>query len=292
MAIAVVFMALATRAMGAVNLKPYLQAEVNEVALLTAQANYLQQQGDPLGASVIASYIPDHRMMASQLSAVYQQRGGNPAAVMAQGTPYLGMRQQIIDYDLKAHVKGMDNYSALYRNTTDPVIKQLAAQGQSGAWRHYDSLEISRAATLGTPEAIYTGLLASNALEMAAITDLQTQATQLTAMGDQATANVLLGMVPAHQQQAANLQAAITNFGTGVDIDVANRNRIATLPPVPAMATRAQILAHFQVTNTQFINTYALAINALPPSPLRQVLANGQSVALISLTTLQQLPVV
>jgi len=290
--VAVALMAMATGARSQVNLIPYLQAEVNAVAVHTAQMNCLQQQGDLLGASVIASFIPDHRMMVEQLSAVIRQRGGNPATVTANVTPFLGTRQQIIDNALQVHARSIDSFRTLSQDTTDQSISHIAAVGRSGAWRHYNSLQVARAATLGTPEAIYTGLLASHALEQAAIADLQTQAAQLTALGDQATANILLGMVPSHQQQAANLQATIDTFSTGVQFNIADRERITTLPPLPAHPTRAAILAHFQVNDTQFINTYAIAINALPASPLQQLLVNGQAIALNSLTSLQRLPVV
>jgi len=290
--VAVALMTMATGARSQVNLTPFLQAEVNEIALLTAQMNCLQTHGDQLGAAVIAGYIPDHRMMADQLSAVIRQRGGNPDLVTANITPFLGTRQQVIDHDLQAHARVMDNYRDLGRDSTDQAIKHLAAIGQSGAWRHYNSLDIARAGTVGTPEAIYTGLLASRALEQAAVADLQTQAAQLTALGDQATANVLLGIVPSHQQQMANLQTTIDNFGMNVQFNIENRERIATVPPVPALATRSMIIAHFQVTDTQFVNNYAIAINALPPSPLQRLLVEGQSIALASLTALQRLPVV
>jgi len=289
--VVVALLAPATQAWGVYTpLTSSLQMEVNEVAMLTAQANYLQQQGDQLGAAVVASYIPDHRMMISRLSAAMQQMGGNPSTIVAKGTPFLGTRAQIIDNDLKAYAKAMDHYRDLSRRTSSPVIKQLAAMGRDGAWRHYDSLVVASGATLGTPEAIYASLLASQALEQAAISDLQAQAARLASLGDQTTANVLLGMAPSHQQQAANLQVTTTNFGTP-QFGVANRGRITTIPPVAALDSRAQILAHFQVVNTQFINTYALAINGLPPSPLQRVMADGQTIALTSLTVLQRLPV-
>jgi hypothetical protein len=291
MLVAVALMAMATGARSQ-NLTPYLQAEVNAIASHTAQMNCLQQQGDELGAALIASFIPVHRAMADQLSAVIRQQGGNPALVTVNATPFLGTRQQIIDNSLQAHARAVDSYRELGLNTTDQAIRHLAAMGQGGSWRHYNSLVVARAATLGTPEAIYSGLLASHALEQSAIADLQTQAAQLTALGDQATANVLLGMVPSHQQQAANLLATINTFSTGVQFNIANRERITTLPPVPAHASRAMILAHFRVMDTQFVNTYAIAINALPPSPLQRVMVDGQAIALTALAALQRLPIV
>jgi len=290
--VVVALLAVATQAWAVtISLTPYLQSEVNEVATLTAQANYLQQQGDPLGAAVVASYIPDHQMMITQLSAAIQQQGRNPSSVVAKGTPFLGTRAQIIDHDMKAHVKAMDSYASLARRTSNQQYDYLATTGRSGAWRHYNSLVVARGATLGTQEAIYASLLASQALEQAAINDLQTQAGQLTAQGDPTTANMLAGMIPAHQQQLANLQTMATNFSSGSRISVPDRTRISTLPPVPVLATRAQILAHFQVENTQFINTYALAINGLPPGPLQTAMANGQAIALSSLAALQRLPI-
>ena len=290
--VAVALLAMTTQAFGQrVSLTPYLQAEVNEVAMLTAQANYLQQQGDPLGAAVVASYIPDHQMMITQLSAVIRQEGGNPSRVTAEGRPFLGTRAQIIEHDMRAHARVMDSYERLSRRTTRQQIDHLATLGRSGAWRHYNSLVVARGATLGTPEAIYAGLLASQALEQAAINDLQTHATQLTAMGDPTTANLLSGMIPAHQQQLANLQTMANTFAGGQNIRVDNRTRITTLPPLPVLTARPQILAHFQVVDTQFINTYALAINGLPPGPLQRVMADGQTVALTGLTALQRLPI-
>lgn len=249
--IALVAVLLATQAFGQrISLTPYLQSEVNEVATLTAQANYLQQQGDPLGAAVVASYIPDHQMMITQLSAAIQQQGRNPSSVVAKGTPFLGTRAQIIDHDLKAHAKGMDSYASLTRRTSNQQYDYLATLGRSGAWRHYNSLVVARGATLGTQEAIYASLLASQALEQAAITDLQSHATQLTALGDPTTANLLTGTIPAHQQQLANLQTMASNFSSGTNIRVSDRTRITTLPPLPLLTTRPLILAHFQVENT------------------------------------------
>lgn len=284
-------LAATTQAGGQTSLIPYLQAEVNEVAELTAQVNHLQQQGDALGAAVLASYIPDHRMMITQLSAAIQQQGGDPSNVTAKGTPFLGTRAQIIDHQMRRHAEAMDNYADLARRTTNEQRDFLATLGRSGAWRHYNSLVVARGATLGTPEAIYAGLLASQALEQAAINDLQTHATQLTALGDPTTATLLSGMIQAHQQQLANLQTMANSFASGQNISVDNRTRITTLPPLPVLTTRPLILSHFQVMNTQFINTYALAINGLPPGPLQRVMADGQAVALTGLAALQRLPI-
>lgn len=266
-----------------VNLTPYLQAETNEVAMLLAQANYLQQQGDPLGAAVVASYVPDHQMQIAALTAYMQQHGGMPTAVTAAAVmPVMGTRSQILLADLNGHKQAMDSYARLARNS-DPTIKTLAMMGQNGATRHYESLQVAKGMTDFTPGAIRTATLAALSLEIATVDDLNMQSARLTALGDTTTATMLMNMVAAHQQQVTNLQTLVSRLG-------GNPKDAMTIPLV-ALNSRADIIAHFKVVDTQFVNTYAIALNVLPPSPLAQAFAQVQTLALTSLASLQRLPV-
>ena len=276
-------LAIAAQAARLPNMTSYLQGEVNEVALLTAQSNYLQQQGDPLGAALVASYIPDHQVMIRQWSTFIQQNGGNPSMVQPIMTPVQGTREQILRYDEQAHQQAIDSYRRLARSTSNPTIRGLAALGEGGATRHFNSLEVANSVSTWSTLRLADATMAALALERAAINDLQVQANQLTALGDPTTANLVMSMIPQHQQQAANLQALLVQLG-------GNPNRII-LPPTVVLGSRTDILSHLAITNTQFVNTYAIAINALPPGPLQQVMAQGQSLALTALASLQQLPV-
>jgi hypothetical protein len=258
-----------------VNLTSYLQAEQNEVALLTAQANYLTQQGDPLGAGVLASYIPDHRTQAAQLAAQITAQGGNPVMVPSNAQPFLGTRDAILSHDLNEHQKALASYQNLQRDSTDPAIQQLAMMGLNGASRHFSSLQVAQAATSSSSRTVMTGLLAALTLEQAMTADLQMQAMRLTALGDTTTANTLMSLVPQHQTQAANIANLITQMG-------GNSSR-TTVPQAVALATRDQIIAHESIVNTQLVNTYALPLAGVPTSPLRTIAMQGQSIALAGL---------
>lgn len=270
--------AVTARQQRATNLTPYLQAEVNEIAMLNAQWNYLQQQGDALGAALIASYIPDHQMQANFLSSAIQAQGGNPSSIQPTGTPFLGTRQAIIEHDTQAHQQVIQSYQRL-ASSTDPNIRQLALMGQSGAMRHRSSLIIARAATTGTPVDLQNGLLAALSLERGAVLDLQTQAARLQVLGDTNSATMLLNFVPAHQQQVAAVEALLIQMG--------GNPALATVAPVVALPSRADILQHERVMNMQLVNTYALPIASLPNSPLRNLALAGQQNFLTALTIMQ-----
>jgi len=277
------FLTTAAMAQQQVNLTPYLQAEVNEAAVLRAQANYLQQQGDPLGAAVMASFIPDHQMQIDRLSAVMLSAGGYPSTVQPNVTPTLGTRQQIFQSALEMHTQAIDRYRGLANATNNNVYDQLALLGQNRAMRHAQSLRMANGSTAWTPTSLIDATTAALALERGMVNDLQIQANALAALGDQATAQVLLGMVPQHQQQAANLEVSLRQLGG----DPAH----AVPAPVVALTTRQAILDHFKTANTQMINTYAIAISTMPPGPLRQTLTAGQTQVLTSLASLQRLPI-
>jgi bacterioferritin (cytochrome b1) len=265
------------------NLMPYLQAEVNEIATLSVQSNYLMQQGDPLGASLVASYIPDHQMMVNMLSAAIRAQGGNPGAIQAQAAaPTTGTRLELIRADMAAHQRVIDQYQNLLDTATDPAIRQLATLGLGGASRHFASLNVARGATLGTPEAIASAMLSALTLERMAVNDLQVQAAQLDQLGNQSAATTLRNLIPAHQQQVARLESLVTQLG--------GNPALAIPPPVAPLQTADNILLHQRILDTQFVNTYAMPIAALPPSPLRTAALQGQSIALYALSLLGQQP--
>ena len=196
-----------TRPVNVRDLTPFLQAERNEIALLTAQSNCLQQQGDPLGAALVASYIPDHQMQANALATAIQARGGDPATIVANVTPALGARTDVVEHDITAHQQVARDYQRLAQRTSDTAVRQLALMGQGGAERHLNSLIIARAST-GAASRINEGLIASLALERGAINDLQTQAAQLTALGQTDQANKLTTLIPRKLPKAKNLISA------------------------------------------------------------------------------------
>jgi hypothetical protein len=222
-------------------------------------------------------------MQIAMLSSYMQQHGGiQPAVTPAAVQPITGTRSQILQKDLAAHQKGMNDYASLARSTGDAMLKDLALMGQGGATRHYESLQVARGMTDFTPGSIRTATLSALSLEIATVADLQMQAGRLTALGDQTTASMLLNMVPAHQQQIANLQTMVSQLG-------GNPRDTRTIPVV-ALNTRTDIINHFKTVDTQFVNTYAIALNMLPPSPLAQTFAQAQTLSLTSLASLQQLP--
>ena len=264
-------------------LQPYLQAEINEVAMLNGQATLLQQSGDALGAALIASYVPDHQMQISRITGVIQANGGVVPTMQPTITVPQGTRDVYIAQELTMHHDAINNYNRLARNTTLPVVRTLANLGIAAATTHWNSLMVAQAATLKTPSALNAGVQASLALERTAVADLQAQAAQLTALGDMAGANTLNMAAQAHQQQAANW----TQIANTLNLPT---NNLAVPAPV-TLATRGEILGHERVFNTQLINTYALQIASLPPGPLLSAASGSQQVALLSLTQIGTLPV-
>lgn len=264
-------------------LTPYLQAEVNEVALLTAQSNCLQQQGDPLAAAVVSSYIPDHQMMVCSLTSFIQQRTGRTLSLQPNMTPVLGKNADIFAYDMNQHQAAADAYQRLAQNARDAQLQQLAMLGQSGALRHFHSLRIAQAAVAPTADSNMNSVQSALILENTAISDLQAQATQLNGIGDAQGANLLLSFVPIHQQQAARLCALLTQLG-------GDSQTAAALPVVP-LPTRDMIVAHASTFDTQLVNTYAIQVANLPTGPVQQAMLAGQQGALFALANLEQLPV-
>jgi len=261
-----------------VDLTPYLQAEVNEVATLNAQVNYLQQQADPISAGVVASYIPDHQMMVNLLSAQITAMGGNPTSVVPTGTPFLGTKQAIFNNDMTAHANVVNTYQDLAKNT-DPTINRLAMIGWNGAARHFSSLQFALASTTNTPTSTHDGLFAALILERTAIADLQTQSARLSQLGDTANANKLMALIPRHQTQASMLMTQISQLGWDPATAVA--------PPVVAFDTSNQILTSERIINTQLVNSYAMAIYSQPAnSPLQMAAMQTQPVALAALNSL------
>ncbi len=259
-----------------VNLVPFLQAEVNEVAMLSAQSNHLRQQGDALGADLVASYIPDHQLQISRLQFLL---GPQSMAIQPTEAPFLGTRAQIINHDRVAHSMVQDQYRTLLGQTVGfPVLHQVALLGLNGASRHFDSLTVARAVVEPTPQAQQEGLLAAVRLEKSAVADLLTQSQQLQAQGDFQGADLLLSQVPAHQQQLASLINLAPQYG--VDPTFA----VPTL--VPPLSNPAEIQTAQRVSDIQMASTYALPIALLPPSPERDIALRGQQIALQGLSVI------
>lgn len=262
-----------------ISLTPYLQAELTEIALLTAQSNYLQQHNDPLGAAVVASYVPDHQMQATMLSNAIRAAGGDPTKVKAEsGTPFVGKRLAIVRHDLAQHRQAQNLYLDLMKRATDPETKQLATLGFNGASRHFSSLTVAEAATVKTRTAQLEGLLAALTLERGTIVDLQTQAARLQQLGDQNTATILLNQVPAHQQQVNSLASLVTQMG--------GNPALAVAPPTAALPTRNDILLHQQVLARLFINTYALPATAFPGTAIQTLSLQGQNIQVQTMAAL------
>lgn len=261
------------------DLTRFLQAEVNEIAQLSAQSNYLQQQGDPLGAALVASYIPDHQLQAGLLANEVARLGGNPALITPNVQPVLGTRQQIIDLDIQQHQQASNSYRNFANDTKDPIAQRLAINGQSGAARHFSSLQIAQGAILGTPAGQAQSTIAALTLERSAIANLQVQASSLQQLGDPTTASALLALVPQHQQQADRLQALAVQQG----LDPAR----AVPPTVVGLPSRDMIASAQRTFETQMVNTYAMPIALLPNSSFSQIARLGQQGAL---TVLAQLP--
>jgi hypothetical protein len=261
------------------NLVPYLQAELNGIALLTAQSNYLMQQGDTVGSVLVSSYIPDHQMQASMLAQEIRNRGGDPDTVQANlSTPYLGTRAQILAYDSQQYVQAATSYRRLTKAGTEDS-RMLGMSGLSNAERHFASLQVAHGATIGGPIAVLNGLNYALQLERTAILDIQTQASQLNRMNDPATANRLLSLIPAHQAQAATLESLITRMG-------GNPAAVQTAT-VALLPTRDAIMAHFRSADIQIANTYATQIAGFSSaSPIYVASLQGQRNALTAIAVL------
>ncbi len=261
------------------NLVPYLQAERDEIALLTAQQNYLLQRGDTVGALLVGSYIPDHQMQASLLAQEIRNRGGNPDAVQANvPDPFLGSSMEILAYDSQQHAWVADQYRRLTGvGTADS--RYLAQTGLSGAERHFASLQVALGARDGSPPAVLNSLRYALQLERTAITDIQAQAAYLRRLNDPQTADRLVSLIPAHQQQARQLESLITQMG-GNPASVGT-STIAVLP------TREAILSHMRAMDVQMANTYATHVAGFPStSPLHLAGLQGQRNALTAIAVL------
>ena len=235
---ALALVGVSLQAQPANDLMPFLQSEVNEISLLTAQSNYLQQQGDPLGAALIASYIPDHQMQAQALSTAISAMGGNPATITpTTAAPFLGSRLAVIQYDEKHHQMAIRDYQRFARRTSDPTSRQLAIIGASTASRHFNSLVVAQGGTTGTDRDIRNSLLAAITLEQGSISDLRTQSAQLCQLGNSGAATLLSNQIPAHQQQVITLTSLITQMG-------GNPSRAAAPLPTAALPTSTAILQH------------------------------------------------
>ncbi len=278
-----VLIGTAAQARYRVDINSFLQAEVNEVAELTAQSNWLQSQGDALGAALLASYIPEHQAQIARLAALSQQAGCNACAVQPTVRPTLGSREAIIQRGIFVHRRVGECYRRLARVTGNrTTLHQVALLGQAGAERHFASLHVALAATQGSPTAIRDGLAAALALERASVNDLNAQARALNAQGDTNAANALVNAIPQHQQQIAVLQTQLRQMR-----GIAPRFAVA---PVVTLGSRADILSHVRLMNSQMVNTYAVAISAFPDSPLKSAMLNGQVITLSAMTTLERLP--
>lgn len=272
-----VMLAAAAQAQSTRDMRRFLQTEVNEVALLSAQAADLQQHGDVAGAATLTSYIPDHQVMIAQWSSLLQQRNSDPNTIRPNLTARQMDRLGYLEHDIDQHTRGMNDYARLARDTRDTNIRHLALLGQAGAANHLLSLRVARGTTIGTPEAIGEATVSALALEQATIASLQANAAQSTALGDPQTAQLLQGMISCHQQQAANLDALARQL---------NADRRAVLPPVVTFTTLPEIRNHLAVHAVQLNNTYALASQSLPVGPLQQVMANGHQLAFNGLAML------
>jgi hypothetical protein len=140
----------------------------------------------------------------------------------------------------------------------------------NAASRHFSSLTVARAAIVKSPASMVEGMTAALTLERGIVADLQVQATQLQQLGDTTTANMLLGAIPAHQQQVASLTSLVTQLG-------GNPAR-AVPPPTIALMTRADILSHQQIVATQMIDSYALPIHAFPNTTMATLSQQGQTI--------------
>lgn len=261
-----------------VSLCDFLQAELNEVATLTAQMNSLQPC-DPVGAALIASYIPDHQAQAAALSAYIACHGGNPSQYSAHVMPCVGSREVILQSDIQQHMQAVANYAYLRTVTNDSEINQLAAIGQFAATRHLNSLQVALAATSITPTSAMDGLQAQLALESSAVADLQSQRCRLVVLGDQVDAAQMSVLIAQHQQQIATLQNTITQM--------CGYAGFVVVAPTYTLATKDAIFCQERTTEAQFINTYAVVIATLTPGPLQTIAAHGQAISLASLAFAQ-----
>ncbi|HOS43395.1 MAG TPA: hypothetical protein PK794_06875 [Armatimonadota bacterium] len=261
------------------NLVPYLQAERDAIAVLTAQQHYLLQRGDTVGALLVGSYVPDHQLQASLLAQEIRDRGGNPDAVQANvPNPFLGSTAEILAYNSQQQAWIADQYRRLTgAGTADS--RYLAQTGLSGAERHFASLQVALGARDGSPAAVLNSLRYALQLERTAMADLQAQAAQLRRLNDPQTADRLVSLIPAHQQQEAQLISLIQQLG-GNPATV-GASTVAALP------TRDAILMHRRAMDVQMANTYATHVAAFPStSPLHVAGLQGQRNALTAIAVL------
>ena len=260
------------------DLTNFCKLELNQIATLTAQMNALQQC-DPVAAGLIASYIPDHQAQAAALSTLIACQGGNPGLLCPQVNPCVGSRAQIFQSDIQLQAQMMNGYACLKASTADCAIAQLAAIGWYSTSRHVNSLQVAFSATCITPTSTMDGLLAQLALEASAVADLQAQQCRLAVLGNIPEANQFGVLIAQHQQQVMTLQTAIAQM--------CGYPGMITVPPIYTLCTRDQIICQERITETQFINTYAMVTATLPPGPLHSMAANAQAFNLASLAYLE-----
>lgn len=262
----------------AVDLRPFLQAEVNEVATLTAQSNDLRQRGETVSADLLASYIPDHQMQVARLQR-WLGRTPDVMSLQPNESPFLGSAADVIARDRDAHVAAMDLYRGLLQQTVGlPYLHQVALLGLNGASRHFDSLTVAESTLSPSSLALNAGPMAALSLERGAVVDLEVQAEQLQAVGDFAQANLLLSQVSAHQQQIASLSGLVLQNGG---------DPVWAVPAlVPPMRSPGAIQTALRISDRQLAQTYAVPIALAPQSPLAQLALNGQQIALRELAAI------
>jgi bacterioferritin (cytochrome b1) len=267
-----------------VDLKPYLQAEVNEIAILTAQSERLRARGDTMGAAMLQSYIPDHEQQAARLRAAMRAMGGNPDTVRATGTAPLGTRLAMVRADENTHARVVQQYRALMNACgTNATVHNLAVLGLNGAMRHYNSLVVVRASSANTVAGRREALAAALALERGAVADLQAQSARLTALGNTTDAATLQALIPAHQQQATRLENQLAEAG-GAPTQV-------MVPPTAPLNAREAILAAAHTQSLQMVSTYSVALGYLPSGPMNRVFAQGRTIASQAIARLENRPI-
>lgn len=255
------------------DLTPFLREELNEIAMLTAQANYLQQQGNTQAAELVRSYIPDHQMQVSALQSFMQTRGKSTNLPPAAPPASFGTPPQIVQTDLQAHARIMQQYRTLLNQTSDPTVRQLAAMGLNGATRHFHSLNAVQGAMMRSPEGINQSLIALLTLERTAIADAQVQAAQLRRLNNPNAAAALEAAIPAHQQLISQLEAQIRQQG--------GNPALAVVPPVVPLPNENLMLAHGQTFGRQVALTSNIVMSMLPAnSPARPLFAQSYNLAL------------
>lgn len=265
------------------DLTQYLQYELNTIALLTAQSNYLLSQGDRLGASLFGSFVPDHNMQAQALMAAIRANGGDPSSIVAC-TPGLisGDRVALARGSLWPNTKAIDAYSTLLEGAPNDVTTRIATNGLNNITRQYNSMVIAQASPAGMNGTTQSVVQAALTLERATVTNLQTQAAQLQQLGDSASADMLTAQIAPHQQLATNLECLLTQM--------CGNPALAVAPAATAIPTRNMLMVNVAVMNTQMANTYAIMGQGLPMnSPILSASQCGQSVALAGVAQLRDI---